>query len=137
MTRLFSSSHLLAFALILATTTLSAHGRMAQRLRLIDSNHDRAISLTEALNARQARFLTLDLNHDGVLSATELQSPRAGKRAAARMTRLDKNADRNVSHSEWDAQVGNLFARVDANNDHIITGTELRTLRQENSRKRR
>jgi hypothetical protein len=144
MTHLFSVSpirtrSLIAFALIVVTTTLPAHSRMGERLRQLDCNHDHAISLTEALNARQARFIELDLNHDGALTAAELQVRRGskGKRAAWRMARLDQNTDEKVSRNEWDAQVANLFARVDSNSDHLITREELRALRAANPRRLR
>lgn len=134
----------LSFALILATAAASAHFPIAHRLRQIDTNHDRALSLVEVLSVRQARFVALDLDRNQVLTLAELSnklrshqngatSPDAKQRAVnligERFSRLDKNHDARISQAEWDAKVAELFARFDVNNDHLITRLEVRSVR--------
>ncbi len=141
---------ILTFALIFATTAASAHFPIAHRLRKLDTNHDRALSLTEALTARQARFVALDLDRNQVLTLAEItnkvnsrqNSENASSRNAARspedvlrrlserFARLDKNNDARITPAEWDSKVAALFARFDVNNDRQITRPEVRSVWQ-------
>jgi EF hand len=127
----------LALTLIAITTGAVAHfPKIAARLRQMDSNHDQVLSLNEVMIARQERFSALDLNKDRALSADELNKQKLARNPGAkaerlvqRFARLDKNGDRFVSRSEWDARVADLFARFDGNNDRQITREEFRALR--------
>ncbi len=136
---------ILTLALIFAATAASAHFPIAQRLRQIDSNHDRALSLAEVLNARHARFVALDLDRNQVLTLAEISNKlnsRLGNGArgpavqdalnlvSERFTHLDKNQDQRVTQAEWDGKVAELFARFDKNNDQFITRPEVRSVRQ-------
>ena len=135
---------ILTLALILATAVANAHFPIAQRLRQIDTNHDRALSLAEVLSARQARFLALDLDRNQVLTLAEMSSkvstrmPNASadakqnalSRISKRFAHLDKNRDGRILQGEWDDKVAELFARFDTNNDHLITRPEVRSVRQ-------
>jgi len=134
-----------ALATILVVSAANAHFPIAKRLRHIDTNHDRALSLVEALTARQARFVMLDLDRDQALTLAEISSKVSShanndKRTDAkqsalarideRFSRLDKNKDGRISQFEWDGKVTDLFARFDVNNDHLITRSEIRSVRQ-------
>jgi hypothetical protein len=131
----------IALTLIAISTGAMAHfPKIAAHIRQMDSNHDKVLSLSEVMAARQERFSTLDLNKDRALSAAELAQKKtsrsAGARAGAnparlqqRFARLDKNSDQFVSQSEWDARVADLFARFDGNNDRQITREEFRSVR--------
>ena len=136
---------MLSLAFVLATTAASAHFPIAQRLRQIDTNHDRALSLTEVLSARQARFVALDLDHDKLLTLAEISNKISSRqtdtklaganqgglaRIGERFSRLDKNHDTLITQAEWDGKVAELFARFDVNNDQLITRPEVRSVRQ-------
>ena len=133
-----------ALAIIVVAAAANAHFPIAQRLRQIDTNHDRALSLTEVLSARQARFLALDLDRNQVLTLAEISNkvstrmPNASadakenalNRISKRFVRLDKNRDGRILQAEWDDKVAELFARFDTNNDRLITRPEVRSVRQ-------
>ena len=141
---------ILVLTVLLATAAANAHFPLAQRLRQLDTNHDRALSLTEALTARQARFIALDLDRSQTLTLAEISSkinaqmPNAKRpdarrpdakqnaleRVSERFSRLDKNRDGYISRTEWDDKVADLFARFDVNNDRLITRPEVRSARQ-------
>lgn len=135
---------LFALAMIVVTSAANAHFPIAQRLRQIDTNHDRALSLAEVLSARQARFIALDQDHNQVLTLAEISSkvstrmPNASadakqnalNRISTRFARLDKNRDSRITQAEWDDKVAELFARFDTNNDRLITRPEVRSARQ-------
>ena len=135
----------LTFALILLTSAAGAHFPIAQRMRQIDSNHDHALSITEVLAARQARFVALDQDQNQVLTLAEISSkvssrnadptrpnvgPKALDRISERFSRLDKNQDARITQAEWNDRVVELFARFDVNNDHLITRPEVRSVWQ-------
>ncbi len=127
---------MLFLAMILATTTTSAHFPIAHRLRQMDSNHDRALSLKEVLSARQARFAGLDLDRNQVLTPAEISNKvslhhnqGALDRTSKRFSRLDTNHDNRVTQAEWVGKVTELFASFDTNNDHLITRPEVRSVR--------
>ena len=136
---------ILTLALIFAATAASAHFPIAQRLRQIDTNHDRALSLNEVLGARHARFVALDLDRNQVLTLAEISNKlnsrlNHGKRGHSkqgalnrineRFAHLDQNQDQRVTQAEWDGKVAELFARFDVNNDQVITRPEVRGVRQ-------
>ena len=136
---------ILTLALIFAATAASAHFPIAQRLRQIDTNHDRALSLAEVLSARHARFVALDLDRNQVLTLAEVSNklnsrPGNGKRGhskqdarnriSERFAHLDQNQDQRITQAEWDGKVADLFARFDVNNDQVITRPEVRGVRQ-------
>lgn len=135
---------LFALAMIVVTAAANAHFPIAQLLRQIDTNHDLALSLTEVLSARQARFTALDQDGNQVLTLAEISSkvstrmPNASadakqnalNRISTRFARLDKNRDSRITQAEWDDKVAELFARFDVNNDHQITRPEVRSVRQ-------
>ena len=134
---------MLFLAMILATTPASAHFPVKHRLRQMDTNHDRALSISEVLSARQARFVGLDLDRNQVLTLAEISNklslqhkPNALDRVGKRFSRLDANHDNHITQAEWDGKVAELFARFDANNDHLITRPEVRSVRLAKRRQR-
>ena len=135
----------LILALIFTATVANAHFPLAQRLRQIDTNHDRALSLAEVLSARHARFVALDLDRNQVLTLAEITSKVNSRQAngghglntqdgqnriGERFARLDQNQDKRITQAEWDGKVAALFARFDTNSDQLITRPEVRSVRQ-------
>lgn len=138
---------ILTLALIFAATAASAHFPIAQRLRQIDTNHDRALSLAEVLNARHARFVALDLDRNQVLTLAEVSNKLNSRRQKSKhasytqdsrdrlserfarldqnQDRLDQNQDSRITQAEWNGKVAELFARFDVNNDQFITRPEV------------
>lgn len=113
----------------------------------IDLNRDGVITLEEAAQARAAAFVRLDANRDGWLSREEMASERRMQgggpdRPQRRSGRPnpDANGDGTVTRAEWDAAIatrgaeasrraGEMFARLDTNNDGQLGQAELQAQR--------
>ena len=138
--------NVLALAILSIACAADAHYSRAMRLHQLDTNNDQALSLSEALNARQARFLRLDIDASRSLSLAEVSAKlvaRAAnssqpKSAQARLTHVGKrfaqmDVDKSglITPNEWDARVIELFARFDADDDHVLKLEEIRNVRRE------
>jgi Ca2+-binding EF-hand superfamily protein len=122
------------------TRNQGANAAGQTRFRGMDANNDGVISRAEWRGNRVA-FDNQDWNRDGVLSEDELE-PAAGRgrgrgrqgnqvnqenqasRRAERFANLDINDNGRIDPREWDGTVA-AFNRLDANNDNVITRTEM------------
>ena len=135
----------LALASVLLVCHANAHNPVAKNLHRLDTNHDRVLSLTEALTARQARFALLDSDGSKTLTLEEVSNKIASRMGAAkpddinhgvlnrihkRFSRVDSNHARVITPDEWNGVVTGLFARFDRNGDQVITRAEIRETRQ-------
>lgn len=98
------------------------HGRM-------DQDKDGAVSKKEfidrAIKRAEKRFARLDKNGDGMLSQDENIQHRAMKKKRL-MKHMDANQDGLVSPEEHKAMTQRWFGKMDADNDKVIKGDELR-----------
>lgn len=109
-------------------------GAMFQRL---DKNHDGVISKDEWPRAAEG-FTRLDANSDGVLSQDELlraatprqamRQQRINRQIQRQVRRMDTNGDRTISREEWRGKA-DLFDRMDADKDGLLTAAEIRQFR--------
>ena len=104
---------------------------MNQRFRGMDRNNDGVISQYEWRGNIQA-FENQDWNNDGVLSGNEV-SASTGRgqtvddrinRRTQRFESLDRNGNSRIEPREWDGTVA-AFNRLDANNDNVISRSEM------------
>lgn len=95
----------------------------------LDLNGDGQVTRAEADQFRADRFAVLDADGDGSVSEAEfLENARAqtAERAGARFGDLDIDGDGAVSATEFEqAPRGDMFARLDQNEDGVITEDEL------------
>ena len=119
-----------------------------QRLSAMDTNRDGSITGAERAAAKQAsraermagRFERLDTDGNGSISRAEFDArpnaarsgPRAG-RAAMRGERMAarRNARAPMVIAEAEARTTAAFARIDADNNGVITVAERRSARQQ------
>ena len=104
-------------------------GHMMERL---DVNNDQAIDENEFMVLGAERFETADLNGDGAVTAEEAEQAaytamearmreRIAKRVARRMEQLDTDGDGRISREESEAGSKERFAKLDRNNDGVLT----------------
>lgn len=101
------------------------HGRIAQ----VDTNKDGSISAAEAEAARQARFQATDADGDGQISRAEIEArmmARIQSRIDRRIAHTDSDGDGVISREEADAHAAERFARMDKNDDGVLTPDEMR-----------
>ncbi|MGN6374576.1 MAG: EF-hand domain-containing protein [Sphingomonas sp.] len=104
------------------------HGDMLAKL---DTNHDGVITRAEAQAAADARFAKMDTNGDGQIAKDEVQARRDAMRAKwqqRRAARGDQTAPTGQAKGPG-AHHGHrhhrdMFAKVDSNNDGVITKAE-------------
>jgi len=102
-----------------------------QRWKELDQDNDGRISRSEWQRNEQA-FDRLDADKDGFVTKEELRSAAKefrGKRRS-RLQEMDADADGNISRSEWKGKE-EIFNRLDANNDGMLTRDELREARKQ------
>jgi Ca2+-binding EF-hand superfamily protein len=113
-----------------------------------DSNNDGTVTQSEFDASRTARFDALDANDDGQLTREEMRAGRGergehGRRGHHRrgghrgmhLERADANNDGNITREEFLAGPSQMFARLDDNNDGVISADE-RPQRGERSERR-
>ncbi len=96
-----------------------------------DSNSDGVVTRQEFDAGRDARFASLDANNDGQLTRDEMRAGRGdrGHRGHRRggmhsMRNADANNDGNITREEFLARPNQMFDRLDANNDGVISADE-------------
>jgi Ca2+-binding EF-hand superfamily protein len=100
----------------------------------VDSDGDGRISLQEFQARGAERFARLDADGDGYLTREEIQGAREGFRSAGRergrqfFAAADTDGDGALSLAEMQAvrpgMTAEQFARIDANNDGLVTPDE-------------
>jgi len=99
-----------------------------------DANSDGTVTRQEFDAHRSARFASLDANNDGNLTREEMGAQRAergerghrGRRGGGMhaLARADANNDGNITREEFLARPTQMFDRLDANSDGVISATE-------------
>ena len=100
-------------------------------LKKLDQDNDGRISRSEWQRNEQA-FDRLDADKDGFLTKEELRLAVREFRGKHRngLQKMDADADGNISRSEWKGKE-EIFNRLDANNDRVLTRDELRQARKQ------
>jgi len=113
------------------------HG--VERLFQADTNNDSAVTRQEFDTNHTARFATLDTDRDGQLSREEMHAGRDQRRGERHEpTRgdhhghpdghgpedADANNDGAITREEFLARPSEMFARLDANSDGVISADE-------------
>lgn len=99
-----------------------------------DSNNDGVLTRAEFDAGRQALFARLDADNNGQLTREEMQAERAehrGRRGGHRgrppgggLEGADANNDGNITRDEFLARPIQMFDRLDANHDGVISAAE-------------
>ena len=94
-----------------------------------DQDNDGRISRSEWQRNEQA-FDWMDAGKDGFLTKEELRSAAREfpEKRGSRLREMDTDADGNISRSEWKGKE-EIFNRLDANKDGMLTRDELREAR--------
>lgn len=111
----------------------------------LDADGDGSITIAEVKARSAAHFAESDTNGDGKLSADELTAAvaaRAAERAAAGMARMiewrDTDGDGMLSEAEMSDTAGSrMFARLDANDDGVISAEEFAAMEGRGGRNQR
>jgi Ca2+-binding EF-hand superfamily protein len=102
-----------------------------------DSNGDGQITRAEAQAARAAMFDRLDANSDGFISAEERAAASAASARRRGMQRVDANNDGQISRAEFTGSPMRLFDHFDADNNDVLSASEVEALRAAGQRRRR
>lgn len=103
-----------------------------------DANSDGTVTRAELDANSASRFRTLDANSDGQLTREEMRAGRErgdgehggrgrhgrGGHRGMHMERADANNDGNITRDEFLAGPTQMFARMDANSDGVISANE-------------
>ncbi|MGQ0532568.1 MAG: hypothetical protein ACT4OF_07740 [Caulobacteraceae bacterium] len=99
-----------------------------------DSNSDGVLTREEFDAGRDALFVRLDGNNNGELTREELRAGREGRGHRGRrghrsggmhgLNGADENNDGNITREEFLARPTEMFDRLDANDDGVISATE-------------
>ena len=102
-----------------------------ERWKRLDQDNDGRISRSEWQRNDQA-FDRMDADKDGFLTKEELHSVAREFRAKrrSRLREMDADADGNISRSDWKGKE-EIFNRLDANKDGMLTRDELREARKQ------
>jgi Ca2+-binding EF-hand superfamily protein len=96
-----------------------------------DANSDGVLTRQEFDAGRDATFTRLDANNDGQLTRAERRAERGERRGRSgrhggmhSLERADANNDGNVTRDEFLARPTQMFDRLDANDDGVISTAE-------------
>jgi hypothetical protein len=97
-----------------------------------DANSDGVLTRQEFDTGRDANFTRLDANNDGQLTREERRAERGDRRGRRggrhggmhSLERADANNDGNVTRDEFLARPTQMFDRLDANDDGVISTAE-------------
>lgn len=99
-----------------------------------DSNNDGVLTQAEFNTGREALFARLDADHNGQLSREEMHAQRGEHRGRRGVHRggppgggfegADANNDGNITRDEFLARPIQMFDRLDANHDGVISTAE-------------
>jgi len=103
------------------------HRGKTGNLKKMDANQDGAVTRDE-WKGRPERFARLDSNNDGVIGNEEAMA--AGRaRGNKGLKKMDADKNGQITQNEWTGDA-ELFARLDANNDGVISKDELKRRRR-------
>jgi Ca2+-binding EF-hand superfamily protein len=96
-----------------------------------DANSDGVLTRQEFDAGRDANFQRLDANNDGQLTREERRAERGHRGGRGRhgggmfqLARADANNDGNITREEFLARPTEMFDRMDANDDGVISSAE-------------
>ncbi len=98
-------------------------------LKALDVDGNQAITRDEITTAATARFAAIDANRDRQVTVEEIRSYRERLRAerqAARLARVDSDADGRVSEAEFVAHRIKRMERLDRNDDGVLDAADRR-----------
>ncbi|MBD8527709.1 EF-hand domain-containing protein [Pseudomarimonas arenosa] len=114
----------------LATAGPRDHGHKGSRalpFEQADANADGQVTRAEADQYAAERVAAADMDGDGLVSFEEAKAQRQAKReqrARDRFMRLDADGDGQVSVAEFQTPEARVFARLDKNDDGVISSDE-------------
>lgn len=106
------------------------HGAMFDH---VDANDDGKLSQEELQPFANKRFARFDTDKDGVVTAAEIDAhlmKRMEKRRQKLLKRFDGDGDGTITQAEFSTQVSQMFARVDADEDGVISRSEAMKMRK-------
>lgn len=92
-----------------------------------DANNDGVVTRQEFDASRTAHFARLDADGNGQLTREEMRQHaggQRGQRGGHQLSRADANSDGNITRDEFLARPTQMFDRLDANNDGVISEAE-------------
>lgn len=96
-----------------------------------DANADGVLTQAELNAGRDTLFARLDADHNGQLSREEMRAQRGEHRRGGRrggqgagLEGADANTDGNITRDEFLARPIQMFERLDANHDGVISASE-------------
>ena len=123
---------LLATSLLAAATATAAPsdrpGRGAMFAHL-DTNKDGNITRAEHDAARAQRLAGLDANKDGFVTYEEHEAAKERRARDSFARRHDEDGDGRVSVDEMADRGEQMFERMDANDDGVVSADEAQTMR--------
>jgi Ca2+-binding EF-hand superfamily protein len=112
-----------AGALLAGGLPVLAKSRLSGAVRMLDTDSDGTVDLTEAKKAASATFDRLERDHDGTLDKRELARRLTPKELAA----ADPDKDGTLSKDEYLAVVEQRFNAADPDHDGTLDAGELNT----------